>query len=308
MPFEPEELETRIIKCCLSSGSKDVWIAQDISLSVEHALVSQASEDSSTVRAAELDALVSKILDDTGYHEVAESFRKSTPKGEAFLDYSSQALLLELLAKRTALSGQPLRELAAKTAAALKAMGVSKCSPQLPLELAKHFKEASSELPQGALHIEIPKSAKSDEAHWLADAKALQEDLPAEAASLVQAGALTPRSLSRLFPSLRVDVSLFALARKEALERPANELALVQRLGPLSAAIDALCLKADSLSASAGRSDCLPLPLWLFFSDASEFASSWLSCDKDADCGPCQEIASSLASSLSRTPFKTTLK
>jgi len=307
-PFEPEELETRIIKCCLSSGSKDVWIAQDISLSVEYALVSQAAEGHSAIRVAELDALVSKILDETGYPDVAEAYRKTVPKDDGALDYSNRSMLLELLSKRTGLSGDALERVAAKVSAALKSMGIAKCSPQLPVELARHFREFQSAGVEEAARIEMPRPPKPGLAPWLAEAKELKEGLSGNAARLVAAEALTLRPLSRLFPSLRLDVSLLAFARSEELESPVNELALVQRLGPLASAIEEICRKADALCSSAGRQDCVPLPLWLFMADASSFASNWLSCEPGAGCGPCQEIADALAEALTRPPFKTTLK
>ena len=72
--FEIDELQSRIIKSCLAAGIRDVWIAEDISLSIEYALIQD--EDASRVfTLADINYIVVKILEETGYPEVAEKFR-----------------------------------------------------------------------------------------------------------------------------------------------------------------------------------------------------------------------------------------
>ena len=104
IPFEPEDLQTRIIKACISSGNKDLWIAQDIALSVEFAIVSQSQDSSSSIRASELDSLVAKILEETGYSEVAGKFRQASPKPDLLdcrdRDQPGRILRLDLLGRR----------------------------------------------------------------------------------------------------------------------------------------------------------------------------------------------------------------
>lgn len=306
-PFEPEDLQTRIIKSCLSSGNKDVWIAQDISLSVEYALSSKAGGGTATVRAAELDALVTRILDETGYHDVAESFRVSAPKEEGLLDCSDTAMLAGMVSKRLGISGDKLESVTLSLLSALANLGVERCSPELALALARHYKDS---LPDGVSKLKAPslKSAKGKgEGEFLAESPEILKGLPDSIAGFVSDGVISIRPLSRLFPVLALDLRLAPLAERAGFERPVTELALAPGLGPLVAAIDAMAERADVVCSLAGRGDRLPLPLWVRMADISEFCSDWLGYGPEGVGQASRELASMVLSPLAREPFKTTL-
>jgi hypothetical protein len=299
IPFEPEDLQTRIIKACLSSGSKDVWIAQDISLSVEFAIVSQAKDGDGSIRSAELDNLVARILEETGYPEVAGKFRLSSPKDDGLVGCGDVGGLSELLSKRLLLSGDALDEVLKATSSVLGSLGSGRCSPQLVLELGRHFKET---LKHDAIQLKSPESVLLRQPRpdaFLVESAKLAESLPKWLKTCV-----APRPLSRLFPALAIDVRLSCFAEALGLERPITEMALLAKLDALAKAIDGLCSEADRLCGEQGRGDCLPLPLWINMTDFPSFEREWLDCDSSS--GAALEISSALFSSLSRAPFKTT--
>lgn len=306
-PFEPEELQTRIIKSCLSSGNKDVWIAQDISLSVEYALSEKAEEGQATVRAAELDALVAKILEETGYGDVAESFRRAVPKEDSLMDVSSASPpLLDMLARRLSLSGKELSAVGASLEKAFKALGIGECNPQLALELARHFKDSLGEGSQILAAPGIKPVAGSGQGVFLAQAEELLCALDGELSALASSGSLVPRPLSRLFPVLALDLRLEPFAKLNGFAKPLNELALAPRLSLLSSGVDALRAQAERLCLAAGRSDSLPLPLWARMADASRFCKEWLGCSEEGAATAASELAAAIFSPLPRPPFKTT--
>lgn len=302
-PFDSDELQSRIIKSCLSSGVKDAWIAEDISLSVEHALVSQAGDGSRTVEASELDRIVARILDETGYHEVAEDFRSGA---EARKDGDAgQAHVAGVLSLRLGLSGEDLESVSKLVAASLSSLGVREgCSPELILELARHYRRSLAK----GLSMSLPGAGfKCGDGPWLVEGSRIAAGLSPEARLMISPPALSMHGVSRLFPSLRVDIRLSELAASMGLLKPLTELALMPGFRRASLAIDEICVCADRLCASSGRKDAAPLPLWINLADASMFLREWMDCESGVDEAGFG-LASSVASMLSRRPFKLTCR
>lgn len=306
-PFEPEDLQTRIIKCCLASGNKDVWIAQDISLSIEYALVSRAGDGPATVRVAELESLVAKILEETGYHDVAERFRGSAPKEDSLMAVSDAESLRDLISKRLSLSGPELDTVESSLLQALKALDLERCPPQLAIELARHYKDSLGSSAPSLKSPALKPLGKKDGKSFLLEPCELLAGLPSEMASLAARGVVAPRPLSRLFPVLALDLRLVPFAELNGFEKPFTELSLAPKLGALGSAVEAIAAKAERLCAEAGRSDCLPLPVWLNMADISQFCSEWLGYAPEGVAKASSELALAVLAPISRTPFKTTL-
>jgi len=104
--FEIEELQSRIIKSCLAAGIRDVWIAEDISLSIEYAL-SQEGDSSKIFTLADINFIVVKILEETGYPEVADNFRLQNELEEETVQVSSD-VVLDILENNLGLTGNAL--------------------------------------------------------------------------------------------------------------------------------------------------------------------------------------------------------
>jgi hypothetical protein len=305
-PFDSEELQTRIIKACLAAGGSDTWIAQDISLSVEFAILSQSGGAPARVGEAEFDALVVKVLDETGYPEVAERFRSSLPKDDSLIRLSDTAFLADFLARRAGLEGARLDSALAATLAAFAKLGIERVSPQLALEMARHYKDV---LPPESHPFKAPRLkafSRRGVALFLAEAAELLElsALPRFTAKHVESGALSARPLSGLFPSLGIGLDFARFAEAEGLAKPSSELALLPRFGALAESVDAVARRADSLCAAAGRSDCVPLPLWIEAPGLAGFCRDWLSYAPEGLSDASNEIIASFGAMLERTPFK----
>ena len=62
--FEADELQSGIIRGCLAAGTRDLWIAEDIALSIEYAMALPGNRGR-IFTVSEINSLVIKILEET---------------------------------------------------------------------------------------------------------------------------------------------------------------------------------------------------------------------------------------------------
>ena len=63
-PLDTAVIRNRIARACVSAGEAESWIAGDLALAVEFALLNQETR---MVRAEELDNMIRSALEDAGY-------------------------------------------------------------------------------------------------------------------------------------------------------------------------------------------------------------------------------------------------
>ena len=250
---------------------------------------------------------MTKILDETGYPEVAERFRGSSQKAESLLDSSDKSTMSDIISKRTGLSGTGLKSVMSSVLAALDNLGIAKCSPQLAVELARHYKDTLHDYANSLKSPNFMPLKKSSSAFFLAEPEDFLAKLDGKYAALIRQRIISVRPLSRLFPSLGLEIRLEPFASSQGIEKPTTEMTLIPKLNLLAEAIEAIATEADSFCTEAGKNDCVPLPLWLDMADISAFSSAWLGYGPEGLERASREITATLLASLSRTPFKTTL-
>ena len=74
VPFDVEEIQTRIIRACIAAGETESWIAGDLSLSIEFALLSTKNR---TIKESDLENMIIRALEESGYPHVAADFKRS---------------------------------------------------------------------------------------------------------------------------------------------------------------------------------------------------------------------------------------
>ncbi len=299
IPFDVEDIQTRIIRACIAAGETESWIAGDISLSVEFALLSTKSR---FIKESDLNHLIVRALEDSGYPHVAAEFKRSAPVAPPSDIPVNEKSIRTTVAASLSLSGEKLETIVSKVEAALRAIGFDRCSPRLMLELARQFRDRETAvLPPLALKTHPLKPG--------GDILLLQQSDFRELGSLnlkdlFAGGSLRLHGISRLFPALRIDVSFPCFADAMELSKPVSELALLASWNRLLSGIDELCEKADHFCRSEELPVALPLPLCLNFREALRFAAEYMNCTPTTVTECIRGVLNDFTGALERKPFK----
>ena len=299
IPFDVEDIQTRIIRACITAGETESWIAGDISLSVEFALLSTKIR---IIKENDLDSLIIRALEDSGYPHVAADFKRSaTPAIPSDVPVNAKSIL-NAVAANLSLTGERLETIVAEVETALRSIGFERCSPRLMLELARQFRDRETALiPPLSLKTHPLKPGddvmllRPSDFHTLASVN-LKDLLTGES--------LRVHGVSRLFAALKVDVSLTRFADAMELSKPVSELALQSTWGRLVQGVDEICEKAERFCRQENDPPALPLPLCLSFRDAETFAVSYMDCPNAVTEGCIHGFVTDFTACLKQKPFK----
>lgn len=305
IPFESEEIQTRIIQACLSSGESATWIAMDIALAVECALLAERKR---VIRENELDDLVIRALEDSGYPHVAADFRRSAPSHQAAAIPVERTAIRHVLETNLGVSEERLERIADQVEQSLAAIGFETVSAKLILELGREFRDTlHADQPVPPIRVETHPLKAGDES-MLLKPRDFHDMGSVNLRDLLSGGSLRVFGVSRLFPAIRIEISFPAFADAMDLSAPVSELALQSSWSRLIAGIDEICSRADRYCAAEKLPVTLPLPLCLNFRDAGRFTGEYMNCfgRNAAECF--RALSSDFAASLGRQPFKITVR
>ncbi|OGV32259.1 MAG: hypothetical protein A2020_14680 [Lentisphaerae bacterium GWF2_45_14] len=304
--FESEELQSRIIKSCLSAGIRDLWIAEDIVLALEYALNSSAG-NKKEFALSEVNSLVIKILQMTGYPSVAEKF--STENVSSELEISPEkGIVAELLKKHLGLEGETLESISRIVTADLEKLKINKAPPLFFVELAKvELKRLSSwEVPEAI--VELKNLAKSVRISKDAVMSALTE----KTKMLITEEVLTLHGISGIFPSLKIDFRIVKFLEGANLRLPLTELSVLPRFHELAAPLNEIYTAANGLvqKANSGQAQSIEkqLPVYFTVQDMSEFSLNFIQSPWPQSKKSNLEMMSFLEEQLDFSFFKIRLK
>jgi len=303
--FDTEELQSGIIRSCLASSSRDVWIAEDIALSIEYALMLPGNRER-MFTLSDINSLVIKILEETGYPEVAEEYRRTNSSVGIQID-AEYELLGELLARHLGLSGNRLTEVTEKVMEAAEKLGVNQASPTLFVELAKLYKERTV-ADHGVDMPHLPEMAVPTP--WQLSRTDILTSLTDEARKLIEAKIIDVSGVSLLFPSLKIDFRICRFVKQLGLESPLTEMAVTYHFHEVAEVINTVYASVQQLRTASGQSAATDeqLPVYLNINDMSRFSCrNLLSRWPDAENG-CREMISFLEEMLDFQLFKVVMK
>ncbi len=299
VPFDVEEIQTRIIRACIAAGETESWIAGDLSLSVEFALLSTHSR---TIRESDLDSMIVRALEDSGYPHVAADYKRSTSTGAVADVPVNEKTVHAALEPVLSLSGEKLEQIVGKVVQALLGIGFEACSPRLMVELARHYRDSDSEsTPVLSL---CPHPLKPGDDVMLLRPSDFHTLASVNLKDLLTGESLRVHGVSRLFAALKVDVSLTRFADAMELSKPVSELALQSTWGRLVQGVDEICEKAERFCRQENDPPALPLPLCLSFRDAETFAVSYMDCPNAVTEGCIHGFVTDFTACLKQKPFK----
>jgi len=298
--FESDMLQSKIIQSFMLAGVRDIWLAEDITLAVEYALEQDSREDK-VFAVSEINSTVIKILEDSGFPEAAESYRRGNPCAEVTLN-AETATVAGLINRHLGLNGKSLDTLVAKVMQAAGKLDIDSASPALYIELAKHFKSEfmpADRLPQ----VIISKSQKASP--WVVSLKELTDRMSSQSRSLVHDKIISLSGVSRLFPAIKVIFRISGLVEMHHLESPLTEMTMVPYLHGIAQALNESISATQSIFKAKGES--LPekgLPVILTVPDMSSFAQNNLEASWPQASADCREMLSYLERMVNTSLFK----
>ena len=136
--FDPVELQTRLINCFLTAGLRESsYMAEDIALAVEYTLLNSNRPDA-VFGQGELAAAVIRMLEETGFPEVAALFRQSGGDRQVAVD-ADPVSVAGFLQKFLACSDTIFDRVVHEVARAVEILGIHEADPHLYLELARYY-------------------------------------------------------------------------------------------------------------------------------------------------------------------------
>ena len=291
--FDAAELSARIARSCTAAGMADVWIADEIALSVEFALQTRLQQSGErSVPLAEIESCVVGVLEDTGYAAVAEKYL-ACDRPPAGMGKVAQADVVEFLRAKLHLAPGEADALAIRVISAMHAIKADACSVRLVLELARHFREEAAE------SRPVPRPVRANRFVEPPAAEAVAARLSESHRRYLEEGILTLRARSALFESIRLDVDFRLLMRGCVFAPPLTELLIAPILMPCADAADGVCRAAGEC---CGNSD---LPLIVTLLNVKDFVRKQMLCEEVDSVQRCtRSLSDYFCNMLKKKPFK----
>lgn len=292
--FDSEALQTKLIKCCLMAGVKDFWIAEDLTNAIESALSFQ-SEKGILFSQKEINKLISKMLNESGNHEIGAAFRTTLDQSLKDIDLTEYQNIKRVIAKALLISNEELIKVSDKVFTASNELKISNAPQSLLIELAKFYRGDSKELPQISRVIV---SHKND-SKWITRKIEIMEKLSPKTRDLINLEMIDFAGVGSIFPSIKIDMRFNALAKYYNLEGVITEL---QFFPCFTIAIDALneviSVIRDNIPKLQFNFKPSDIPIYLKFSDIYFFAEKYFAIKLSIGEKFCKELAEAFAENL----------
>jgi len=261
--FDAGELQGALARCFMDAGMRELAsIAGDVAMAVEYTLLNSQRSDGVFGR-GEINAAVVRMLEETGFPEVAELFRRSGGESVITLRCDS-AEVGDFLRKYLACSSERFGHIVEKVTSDMAKLGISDASLHLLLELARHYERAmaSAQPPEKRVVRRRDAAVKQSE---------IQSLLPADAAEFSTSGVLRFDGISEVFPCIHVCFFINKLAEREGFGANVTELEIAPWLYRVGEAIGAARSMIEK-KYSSGET----MPLAMSVPDMSDFVVAHL--------------------------------
>ncbi len=295
--FNALELQTRLIGAFLASGRReDSYLAEEIALAVEYTL-SRLPRPEPVFARGEIEAAVIRLLEETGFPEVARVFRKGGAVESTASIAADAATLRSLLRRFFCVSGDErlLRLVDAVLRAAVR-LDISSASPHLWLELARYY---DSQLP--------PSSVDADEEPAVTLVTLTRDELiamlPETARAWSEAGVLRVNGVTSLFPCVHFFFMMNGFAGYNRLTAPVTELEIEPLLYQAGAVLEEV---RKSIAEKLGKTGS-ELPCLLTIPDMFDFITDYAGGERIGSESLAAELAGVLTSAFACDLYKLSL-
>ena len=249
------------------------------------------------VSRGELDAAVLRAIEDNGFPEVARAFRAGGTV-ESSLETTDDGETLAALLRRFFRGADEERfaQVLAEVRGAAKMLKIESASPQLWLELARHYDRRIAERRKLAAEEPLPLPVTLSES-------ALSQLLPETARRWVDAGVLKISGVTSLFPSIHFYFMMRAFAAYHHLSGTITELELEPLLYRAGTVLEEL-RRAIGCAIDKNGAD---LPCLITVPDIFDFIAEYAGGERLGTESLAAELAGALTSGLPRDHDKLSL-
>ena len=206
--FDVDKLKTALQDAFENSGSSNGYLAEDIACAVEAAMA-ESFRSERIFTQSEVDAAVNRILENAGYANVAQVFRRANSHLYIALDANKADASL-LISRHLGVQEPIAGKLAGQVVDALNQLHITSASPALYLELARYYEHHT--LPE-APPLPGNNIAVTGSKILLSSAEAAKF-LPLELKELWESKIIALSNVSRLYPNFRLSLNMAKLAEK----------------------------------------------------------------------------------------------
>ena len=299
-PFDLGELRTQLDATFVSAGrAAERYLAEDIAVAVAYTLEQLPRPEPVVVSRGELDAAVLRAIEDNGFPEVARAFRAGGTV-ESSLETTDDGATLAALLKRFFRGADEERfaQVLSEVRNAAKLLNLGSASPQLWLELARHYDRRIAEKRKLAAAEEpLPLPVTLTES-------ALSQLLPETVRKWVDAGVLKISGVTSLFPSIHFFFMMRAFAAYHHLSGTITELELEPLLYRAGAVLEELRRRIGSAIDRNGEA----LPCLITVPDIFDFIAEYAGGERLGTGSLAAELAGALTSGLPRDHYKLSLE
>ena len=292
--FDSESLQTKLIKCCLMAGVKEFWIAEDLTNAVESALSFQA-EKGVFFTNKEINLLISKMLEESGKHEIGAAFRTTIEDSVREISMSEENNIRKSIEKGLNIYNEELYRVSGNVHTACKNLQISNAPEGLLLELARFYRNQNKELPKIKNIVVKP----SKDSQWLAAKQDILSRLSPNTKELIDLGLIDFSGIGTIFPSVKLEIRFSQLANYYQLEGIITELQLFPCFPiAVEALNEIISVIKENLPKLQGEIKLNDIPVYLKFSDIYFFAEKYFGVKLSVGEKFCKELAGSFAENL----------
>lgn len=302
IPWDPAQLQERLEKILSTKVDQAAAYARDISLAAEMALTNRMKNNPAPgILTENLDDLVVHILHCAGLRSAAEEYRLESAAGASRIPLDR---IRTFLVENLQLEGTMRERIPEKVFHTMKSIGADDTSPELALELGKHFLAVAA----GKIEFNIKRpDFTPDKENTVRQDDFLARLTPGSAAFFEKRILKVNTVNLRIFPAIRLDVRLTGIATENRLIAPLTEMMLAPGFIQAARAADELCLAADAIFREHGHEVDIPAKVLLHLSDASVFTRDWMGCNSVESQERCaMNLCRAFASEMTRVPVKLT--
>jgi hypothetical protein len=293
--FDPVVLQTRLINCFLTAGLRESsYMAEDIALAVEYTLLNTGRPEP-VFGQGELAAAVIRMLEETGFPEIAALFRQSGGDRHVALDATPEAVagfLRKFLACSEIIFDRVVREVTR----AVEVLGIGEADPHLYLELARHYeRKFAIEGITGGTEVRL-------RGRTSASREEVAAVLPPEVRALTSEGVLRVGEVNEIFSRIRFFFMMKPFARKFKLVSPVTEMEVEPLLFRMSRV-----LELGRAAIESALQPAEPLPVQLTIPDMSVFVAEYFGAEREKSRKLTDELARTLSFELKDGVYKLTV-
>lgn len=267
--FDVDKLKRALQEAFDASGNPNGYLSEDIACAVEAAMA-ESHRMERIFTQSEVDAAVSRILENAGCANTAAAFRRANSHLYIALDAVCSDVTM-LISRHLGVDSPVAEKLASQVVEALNKLNIASASPALYLELARYYEHRTAEpgldetmesaaagtLPSGSGKVLLTSS----------EALAL---LPETLREAVEKKIISLAPVSRLYPNFRLALNLAKLADHLQLNTPVTELEIAPALYQLGETCGKwLMLLCEHLQVEL-------LPLYLVLKNPEDFTLRYL--------------------------------